>query len=311
MLDITDGRENVRISCVNSIDGKIPDRIDYCTDRITTEGVNLNLNPDFLVCCDCTDDCKNKEKCQCWQLTISVMYWPCKCVSKFYISFVIFSLKATALGPSRKIDKNAGYQHRRLMQYVLTGIYECNSRCSCRVTCLNRVVQRPLNLRLQVYTGKIFEYIFNIIKNWTVNYQQLFRTENRGWGIRCIDDIPKGQFICVFAGQLLTEQVANENGKRLGDEYLLDLNFIEAIELNKNGYESDVVSDDDKSSNILVTCISNTDTASTQNLIILLNYRWSLYQRKAVFKFSYKFSYKKWTTLNIKSAKKWWPGSEN
>lgn len=54
------------------------------------------------------------------------------------------------MGPSGKIDQNAGYQYRRLMQNVVTGVYECNSRCSCRVTCLNRVAQRPLHLRLQV-----------------------------------------------------------------------------------------------------------------------------------------------------------------
>ena len=32
----------------------------------------------------------------------------------------------------------------------------------------------------------------------------------RGWGIRSLDDIPAGRFICIYAGQLLTEQGANE-----------------------------------------------------------------------------------------------------
>lgn len=31
----------------------------------------------------------------------------------------------------------------------------------------------------------------------------------RGWGLRCLDDIPAGGFICIYAGQLLTEQGAN------------------------------------------------------------------------------------------------------
>ena len=38
----------------------------------------------------------------------------------------------------------------------------------------------------------------------------MFKTLRRGWGIRCLDDIPKGGFICVYAGQLLTESIANE-----------------------------------------------------------------------------------------------------
>lgn len=72
-IDITYGKENVPVSCVNSIDRSNPEYVDYSTERTPRDGVNLNLNPDFLVCCDCTDDCQDKEKCQCWQLTIEVL----------------------------------------------------------------------------------------------------------------------------------------------------------------------------------------------------------------------------------------------
>lgn len=78
-----------------------------------------------------------------------------------------------------------GYIYKRLPEPVTTGIYECNSGCKCSVkTCLNRVVQHPLRLKLQV-----------------------FKTGPRGWGIRCLNDIPHGAFICIYAGRLLTEQV--------------------------------------------------------------------------------------------------------
>lgn len=49
----------------------------------------------------------------------------------------------------------------------------------------------------------------------------------RGWGLRCLDDIPKGGFICIYAGQLLTDQGANEDGQQYGDEYLAELDYIE------------------------------------------------------------------------------------
>ena len=39
---------------------------------------------------------------------------------------------------------------------------------------------------------------------------QVFKTEKKGWGIRCLNDIPQGGFICIYAGRLLTEQGANE-----------------------------------------------------------------------------------------------------
>jgi len=74
----------------------------------------------------------------------------------------------------------------------------CCCRCKCAKnennTCLNRVAQQPLQLKLQV-----------------------FKTVNRGWGIRCLNDIPQGGFICIYAGRLLTEQGANEVTPCLSD----------------------------------------------------------------------------------------------
>lgn len=43
--------------------------------------------------------------------------------------------------------------------------------------CTNRLVQHGLQVRLQ-----------------------LFKTQNKGWGIRCLDDIAKGSFVCIYAG---------------------------------------------------------------------------------------------------------------
>lgn len=88
----------------------------------------------------------------------------------------------------KDVDPNSvGYIYRRLPDQVITGIYECNSRCKCNATCLNRVVQNPMSLKLQV-----------------------FKTHNRGWGIRCLNDVPQGSFICIYAGTIHTEAMANE-----------------------------------------------------------------------------------------------------
>lgn len=43
-----------------------------------------------------------------------------------------------------------------------------------------------------------------------VLFIHVFFVTFRGWGIRTCDDIPEGAFICIYAGQLLTEQGANE-----------------------------------------------------------------------------------------------------
>lgn len=41
---------------------------------------------------------------------------------------------------------------------------------------------------------------------------QLFKTAQRGWGVRTLHDIPRGGFICVYVGRMLNETIANEVG---------------------------------------------------------------------------------------------------
>ncbi|KAL0278162.1 UNVERIFIED_CONTAM: hypothetical protein PYX00_000063 [Menopon gallinae] len=196
LKDISYGRENYQVSCVNEIDHSWPSFMNYSTVRIPQEGVNICLDEEFLVCCDCTDDCQDKEKCECWQLTI----------------------EGTKLGPGGIADPGVGYQYKRLLEPVTTGIYECNKRCKCASTCWNRVAQLPLQLNLQV-----------------------FRTLKKGWGLRTLNDIPQGGFICIYAGRLHTEQGANDDGRMYGDEYLAELDYIEVVERFKEGFESDVI----------------------------------------------------------------------
>ncbi|XP_012578721.1 PREDICTED: histone-lysine N-methyltransferase SETDB2 [Condylura cristata] len=75
-----------------------------------------------------------------------------------------------------------GYKYKRLQRQISTGIYECNFLCKCnRQMCQNRVVQHGPQVRLQV-----------------------FKTEKKGWGVRCLDDIDRGTFICIYSGRLLS-----------------------------------------------------------------------------------------------------------
>ena len=90
---------------------------------------------------------------------------------------------------------------------MTTGIYECNSQCGCSAACLNRVAQLPLRQSLQI-----------------------FRTAERGWGLRTLHDIPAGTFICVYVGRLYTAEEGNRVGRSHGDEYFADLDFIEVVE---------------------------------------------------------------------------------
>ncbi|XP_053419718.1 histone-lysine N-methyltransferase SETDB2 isoform X3 [Nycticebus coucang] len=90
-----------------------------------------------------------------------------------------------------------GYKYKRLQRQVPSGIYECSLLCKCnRRLCQNRVVQHGPQVRLQV-----------------------FKTEKKGWGVRCLDDIDRGTFVCIYSGRLLSRanteksNAIDENGK--------------------------------------------------------------------------------------------------
>ncbi|KAG1666929.1 Histone-lysine N-methyltransferase SETDB1 [Nymphon striatum] len=193
--DISYGKENVLIPCINTISQEKPTYLEYSKQRIPCKDVALNLDSDFLSCCDCEDNCQDSSKCSCQQLTI----------------------EATKL-ITGEADPYAHYVHRRLQDQIFTGLYECNEKCKCDKRCMNRLAQNGLRQRLQ-----------------------LFKTAKKGWGLRILNDLPKGAFICIYTGLLLTEQVANADGRKYGDEYMAELDYIETVENQiKEGYESDL-----------------------------------------------------------------------
>ena len=52
-------------------------------------------------------------------------------------------------------------------------------------------------------------------------------------------DIPRGGFVCIYVGNLYSNDEANKQGQDFGDEYFAELDLIEVVEGRKEGYESD------------------------------------------------------------------------
>ncbi|KAF4453933.1 histone-lysine N-methyltransferase, H3 lysine-9 specific dim-5 [Fusarium austroafricanum] len=65
-------------------------------------------------------------------------------------------------------------------------IYECHQSCSCSVDCPNRVVERGRTIPLEI-----------------------FRTQDRGWGVRSPVSIKKGQFVDRYLGEIITSTEAD------------------------------------------------------------------------------------------------------
>ncbi|OVA18624.1 SET domain [Macleaya cordata] len=74
-------------------------------------------------------------------------------------------------------------------------VYECNSMCSCDITCRNRVLQNGVKVKLEV-----------------------FKTENKGWAVRAGEAIARGTFVCEYIGEVLNDQEANKRAERYGNE---------------------------------------------------------------------------------------------
>ncbi|KAL8929904.1 MAG: hypothetical protein Q9208_001048 [Pyrenodesmia sp. 3 TL-2023] len=82
-------------------------------------------------------------------------------------------------------------------------IYECNANCDCNDECKNRNVQHGRRVKLEI-----------------------FKTRNRGWGLRCPTTLRRGDYIDTYRGEIITVEEANSRAdKRSADEGNYFMNF--------------------------------------------------------------------------------------
>ncbi|KAG7549532.1 Pre-SET domain [Arabidopsis thaliana x Arabidopsis arenosa] len=79
-------------------------------------------------------------------------------------------------------------------------IYECSPSCPCS-TCKNKVTQMGVKVRLEV-----------------------FKTANRGWGLRSWDAIRAGSFICIYAGEAKDKSKVQQT--MADDDYTFDTTHV-------------------------------------------------------------------------------------
>jgi histone-lysine N-methyltransferase SUV39H len=100
------------------------------------------------------------------------------------------------------VSKKIPYPYRKDKKLALQKferIIECSDKCSCGLNCFNRVTQQPRKIKLC-----------------------LFKTIDRGYGIKSGELIKKGTFVLEYTGELLGNI---EAGKRKMTRYLFDLNM--------------------------------------------------------------------------------------
>lgn len=101
-------------------------------------------------------------------------------------------------------------------------IYECNSMCKCGYSCQNRLVQKGLQVPLEV-----------------------FKTSKKGLGVCSLQKIEKGEFVCEYAGEILSRHEAIQRSQ-VQAEKVEDMNYIITAKEYHRDREVDVTHVDPK-----------------------------------------------------------------
>lgn len=139
------------------------------------------------------------------------------------------------------IRKNGGdlpYTTNGILVSRKSLIYECGSTCPCGSNCKNRISQRGPRVRLEV-----------------------FKTLNKGWGLRTLDPIRAGSFVCEYAGEVLDEDSLRRKGGN--DEYIFDTTRV--YEKFKWNYEPELMVDGDSSESEELNILSPSPLIITAN----------------------------------------------
>ncbi|CAL5347489.1 unnamed protein product [Camellia sinensis] len=192
--DITRGAENAKISLVNEITDECLPEFHYIPRNIAYEHACVKFLlarvSDENCCSNCVGDCMS-------------LIVPCACASETGGEFTYthgrlveekFLEKCISLNcdPEQhrlfycKDCPLERSKHKRVSgpckgHLVRQFIKECWYKCGCSMKCGNRLVQQGITVNLQV-----------------------FMTPEKGWGVRTLEDLPKGTFVCEYVGEIVT-----------------------------------------------------------------------------------------------------------
>ncbi|CAH9077737.1 unnamed protein product [Cuscuta europaea] len=195
VIDITNGQEKMMISIVNEVNNECPPLFHYIPQNAVFQKAYVNLSlaliDDHHSCPTCAGDCLSLDApCACGQLRSGAFAYTKHglikeellqtCVSlnqdpKKHNQFFCRECPAERSKNDDTLEPCKGHLGR-------TFIKECWWKCGCSKQCGNRVVQRGISRKLQVF----------------------MTSEAKGWGLRTLEDLPRGAFICEFVGEILT-----------------------------------------------------------------------------------------------------------
>ncbi|XP_024369792.1 uncharacterized protein [Physcomitrium patens] len=188
--DISRGKERVPISLSALGAEDLPEEFFYTKSSVVFQSAHVGISMARIGeddrCSGCVGNCLDKlTPCECARLTdgefaytVEGLLYPHflkqELDRKRNLSFLSFCLPGTCPVERTGDEPCKGHTQRRFIK-------ECWEKCGCKQLCGNRIVQRGITARLQVF--------------WT---------GGKGWGVRALDYLPAGTFVCEYVGEILT-----------------------------------------------------------------------------------------------------------
>nr|KYP62416.1 Histone-lysine N-methyltransferase SUVR4 [Cajanus cajan] len=201
--DLTKGEERVKISWVNNTTNDFPPPFHYIPRNLVFRDAYVNISLSRIgnedCCSACLGNCVLSSKpCSCTNKTGGEFAYTAQgllkeefleeCIAISRDPQNYFYCKACPLETSKNddcLEPCKGHLKRKFIK-------ECWSKCGCGKHCGNRVVQRGISCNLQVF----------------------LTSDGKGWGLRTLDDLPKGAFVCEFVGEILTAKELHDRNMK-------------------------------------------------------------------------------------------------
>ncbi|CAN6280243.1 unnamed protein product [Urochloa humidicola] len=198
--DVSFGREKFPIACVIDVDAK--DSFSTKPEELLPHGSSvpwqgLQYITKRVMDSSLVDSENSMPGCACSHIECS----PEKCDHVSLFNDVYENL--VDINGTRMHGRFAYDEDSKIILQEGYPIYECNSSCTCDSSCQNKVLQKGLVVKLE-----------------------LFRTENKGWAIRAAEPIPQGTFVCEYVGEVVKTDETMKNAERVSSSecsYLFDI----------------------------------------------------------------------------------------
>ncbi|CAL5193851.1 unnamed protein product [Lathyrus oleraceus] len=199
--DITKGEEKVKIPWVNNSTNDIPPLFHYMPQNTVFQDAYLNISLSRIGNKDCCSTCMgncvlSSKPCSCANKTGGDFAYTAQGVVKEeFLEECIANSRTQSFTYCKECpletSKNDGCLEPCKGHLKRKFIKECWSKCGCGNHCGNRIVQRGITCNLQVF----------------------LTSDGKGWGLRTLEELPKGAFVCEFVGEILTVKELHERNK--------------------------------------------------------------------------------------------------